>query len=84
MQGREETPAYADIASGIYGTILVTAVVAGTAADDEITALSGALVVLVTTLVFWLAHAYANALALRLKQRARPSWAQFSRLAVEE
>ncbi len=81
---RPEMPHFADIASGIYGTILVTAVLAVTAADEEVSALSGALIVAVTALVFWLAHTYANLLALRLKQHARPSWAQARHLAGEE
>jgi len=74
----------ADIASGIYGTILVTAVVAGASADPHMEAWRGAVVVLVTTLVFWLAHVYANQMALHHSQRQHSSWTQVRELAWQE
>ena len=75
---------HADIASGIYGTILVTAVVAGASADPHLDAWRGAAVVLVTTLVFWIAHIYANLLALHHGQRQRSTWAQAREVAWQE
>ena len=75
---------HADIASGIYGTILVTAVVAGASADPHLDVWRGSVVVLATTLVFWIAHVYANLLALHHGQRQRSSWAQARELAWQE
>ena len=53
-----------NLAGGIYGTILVTSVVA--AADGTVEIWRSLGIVEVTVLVFWLAHVYANALAWRL------------------
>ena len=53
-----------NLAGGIYGTILVTSVVAAADGSDAIWHSLG--IVEVTVLVFWLAHVYAHALAWRL------------------
>jgi hypothetical protein len=53
-----------NLAGGIYGTILVTSVVAAADASQAIWRSLG--IVEVTVLVFWLAHVYAHALAWRL------------------
>jgi hypothetical protein len=73
-----------DVASGIYGLILVTAVVAGASADPKMEAWRGAVVVLVTTLVFWIAHVYANLLALHRGRRRRSSLAEAGEVALQE
>ena len=74
----------AKTASGIYGTILVTAVIAGVSADPNLDVWRGSVVVLVTALVFWLAHIYANLLALHHVQRRHSSWAQAREGARQE
>jgi hypothetical protein len=53
-------------ATGIYGTILVLAVIVGISVDPDagVGYVLGA--VLVTTLVFWAAHVYAGVLAARM------------------
>jgi hypothetical protein len=80
----QEDKREADLASAIYGTILVTAVVVGTSADSHITAGWGALIVFITTFVFWLAHVYANLLAFRAAERRMPSGAEVRRIALDE
>ena len=50
-----------NLAGGIYGTILVTSIVA--AADSSTTIWRSLGIVEVTMVVFWLAHVYAGALA---------------------
>jgi hypothetical protein len=61
-----------DAAGAIYGTIAAMAVIAGAAryqSDAEIFTLT-----LVTLVVLWLAHVYAETLAQHLKQGGRPKW----------
>ena len=53
-----------NLAGAIYGTILVTSVVAAADSNEAIWESLG--IVEVTVLVFWLAHVYANALAWSL------------------
>jgi hypothetical protein len=53
-----------NLAGGIYGTILVTSVIAASDGRDEIWLSIGVLEV--TMVVFWLAHVYAEALARSL------------------
>jgi len=50
-----------NLAGGIYGTILVTSIVAAADASHTIWLSLG--IVEVTMIVFWLAHVYAGALA---------------------
>lgn len=50
-----------NLAGGIYGTILVTSIVA--AADSSVTIWRSLGIVEVTMIVFWLAHVYAGVLA---------------------
>jgi hypothetical protein len=59
-------------AGAIYGTIAAMAVIAGAAryqSDAQIFALT-----LVTLLVLWLAHVYAETLAQHLKRGGKPDW----------
>jgi hypothetical protein len=59
---REEGDAE-NLASGIYGTILSTALIAAYSEDPGSDPLQVAAAVLVAALVFWVAHAYADMLA---------------------
>lgn len=54
------------VARTIYGTILVTALVAGLSEDQGIDAWQILVSVTATLLVFWLAHVYAEVLSQRL------------------
>jgi hypothetical protein len=56
----------------LYGTILVTSLVAGLGEDESLSAWDIAFWVVVTNLVFWLAHVYAGLVALHLKRHRRP------------
>jgi hypothetical protein len=58
-----EEGAVENLASGIYGTILSTALIAAYSEDPGSDPLQVAVAVLVTALVFWIAHAYADTLA---------------------
>jgi hypothetical protein len=71
-----------NLAGGIYGTILVTSIVAATDERDLIWRSEAILVV--TTLVFWLAHVYANALASSLDERTKFSGGAIRRAATHE
>src|SRR4051794_110275 len=51
------------VADGVYGTILVLAVVAALSKDDHATAGAIAAGALTTSVVFWLAHIYADVLS---------------------
>lgn len=52
-----------NLASGIYGTILSTALIAAYTEDPGSDPLQVAVAVVVTAAVFWIAHAYADVLA---------------------
>ena len=56
-------------ARAIYGQILSTAVVATLSEDEEYSVLDVLLAVVVSTLVFWIAHVYAESAAQRLNQQ---------------
>jgi hypothetical protein len=71
-----------DTAGAIYGTILATAVIAGTARHrppGRVLALTVA-----TLLVFWLAHVYAAALSHHLLRATRLRWATIATAMAEE
>jgi hypothetical protein len=52
-----------NLARGIYGTILSTALITAYSEDPGSDPLQVAVAVAVATIVFWIAHAYADALA---------------------
>ena len=54
------------VARTIYGTILITALVAGLSEDDDIDAWQILVSVTATATVFWVAHVYAEVLSQRL------------------
>lgn len=71
-----------NLASGIYGTILVMSVIAAADFDQNLWRSLG--VVVLTAFVFWLAHVYAHALAVSLDERTGLSAAAVRRVAMRE
>ena len=69
-----------NLASGIYGTILSTALIAAYSEDPGSDPLQVAVAVLVATVVFWIAHAYADVLARGL---VGPGGAVFAQARAE-
>jgi hypothetical protein len=68
---------HANPARAIYGTILVMAVITALSHDDSVTSAELIAGVLATTLVFWIAHVYAEVLGSRLEgdgEGGRPRW----------
>lgn len=59
----------ARLAGAIYGTILVMSVIAGVSAASASRAATALIAAVVTNLVFWLAHVYADALAADITLR---------------
>jgi hypothetical protein len=72
----------ANPAGAIYGTILVTAVIAAAAAHGE-SALTIEITAVVTVLIFWLAHVYSEVIAHRLKHN-RLDWSAIPKIMVDE
>jgi hypothetical protein len=62
-------------ARAIYGTILVMAVISALAHDASITSAELIAGVAATTIVFWIAHVYAEVLGNRLQGEHAVSWA---------
>ena len=71
-----------NLAGAIYGTILVTSVVAAADGSEAIWRSLG--IVEVTVLVFWLAHVYAGALAASLDGKEPLSRREIRRIAGRE
>jgi hypothetical protein len=71
-----------NLAGGIYGTILVTSIIA--AADFHENIWRSLALVLVTTSVFWLAHVYAHALAASLDRSETISIVRIRRVGKHE
>lgn len=71
-----------NLAGGIYGTILVTSIVAAADASQTIWLSLG--IVEVTMIVFWLAHVYAGALAWSIDGRETFSRREVQRVAGRE
>jgi hypothetical protein len=68
----------------IYGTIVVLATIVGGAAAYRDGAGHIALLVVLTTVVFWLAHVYADALADSIAKGEHLSWAELREIAGRE
>jgi hypothetical protein len=62
---------HANPARAIYGTILVMAVITAFSHDDSVTSAELVGAVAATTLVFWVAHVYAEVLGRRLEGEDR-------------
>lgn len=71
-------------ASSIYGTILVTALVATLSEDEGVDAWQILVGVTLTTLVFWAAHAYADALGRQAVHGHGPSLHELGRSLARE
>ena len=71
-----------NLAGGIYGTILVTSIIA--AADTSATIWRSLGIVEVTMIVFWLAHVYAGALAWSIDGNETFSRREVRRVAGRE
>jgi hypothetical protein len=63
------------VARTIYGTILITALVAGLSEGEDIGAWQILVSVTATTFVFWAAHVYAEVLSERLAAGRSLTWA---------
>jgi hypothetical protein len=74
----------ANVAGAIYGQVLVTSFVAALSEAESIDAgeIFGGL--LVTMLVFWLAHVYADAVAQRLEHKDPLTWREVWNIAKYE
>jgi hypothetical protein len=55
----------ANLARSIYGNVLATSLVVAFSEDEDYSTTEVAVAVLVTGLVFWLAHVYASLIAER-------------------
>jgi hypothetical protein len=67
-----------------YGTIIVLATIVGGAQAFKHGAGHIAILVLVTAVVFWLAHVYSDAIADSLARGQRISWAELKEIAARE
>jgi hypothetical protein len=72
------------VARTIYGTILITALVAGLSEGEGIDAWQILVSVTATTVVFWAAHVYAEILSKRLAARRRLTRAEVARAMEDE
>ena len=72
------------LAGAIYGQILATAVLAGLSEDEGLSSRELFAGVAVTTVVFWLAHVYAQALARRLGMQRSLGLSEVRDVALEE
>lgn len=71
-----------NLAGGVYGTILVTSIVAAADANDAIW--RSLAIVVVTTFVFWLAHVYAHALAAGVDHGEELTFSEVRQIARHE
>jgi hypothetical protein len=85
-EGGSSPPAEAPInlAGAVYGQILVLSVVASLSEDESLTATELLAGVSVTAIVFWLAHAYSEAIASQVAQAKQISWRELGRIMVQE
>jgi hypothetical protein len=74
----------ANVAGAIYGQVLVTSFVAGLSEVGSVDPGEIFTSLLVTMLVFWLAHVYADAVAQRLEREDPLSWREVWNIAKYE
>jgi len=74
----------ANVAGAIYGQVLVTSFVAALSEEESIDSGEMFTGVLVTMLVFWLAHVYADAVAKRLAREDPLTWLEVWTIAKQE
>ncbi len=72
------------VARTIYGTILVTALVAGISEGKDIDAWQILVSVAGTLVVFWAAHVYSEVISQRMAAGRSLSWAEIRRATSEE
>jgi hypothetical protein len=72
------------LAGYTYGTIIALATVVGAAQAFKHGAGHIAVLVLVTAVVFWLAHVYSDAIADSVTRGQRISWAELGEIAARE
>jgi uncharacterized membrane protein len=72
------------VARTIYGTILITALVAGLSESQGIDAWQILVSITATTLVFWAAHVYAEVLSQQLAAGQRLNWRAARRAMDDE
>jgi hypothetical protein len=72
------------VARTIYGTILITALVAGLSEDEDIDAWRILVSVTATATVFWIAHVYAEVLSQRLAAGRSLAWREIARALDDE
>ena len=73
-----------NLAGAIYGTILATSVVAGLSEGGEVDKGPAALVVISSSLVFWLAHVYAGVLGHHLQPGHGFTWSRVGAITRHE
>ncbi|MEU9129953.1 hypothetical protein AB0D08_17895 [Kitasatospora sp. NPDC048540] len=76
-------PSRSDYAGALYGSLLAASVIATASAVGDFPRLQTVVLLLVTGLVFWAAHAYAN-LAGERRVGRRPGWAEIRRVGRHE
>ena len=64
----------ANLAGAIYGTVIVTALVAGLSENDSLSEAEIVVGVVATMLAFWLAHAYGTLVARGTQGGTLPGW----------
>lgn len=70
-------------AGAVYGTVLAGSLIAAEGGRDPVDVPRMLLVVLLTQLVYWLAHIYADLVALRIEEERRPRRAEVLHLLRE-
>ncbi|MGW7053541.1 hypothetical protein [Streptomyces sp. NPDC054887] len=69
---RAERRAHADYTGGVYGSMLAASVVIGAGTLGSFPRVELVLLLLLTSLVFWIAHVHAHLFGARLASRQRP------------
>ncbi|MBN1529122.1 MAG: hypothetical protein JW895_08680 [Thermoleophilaceae bacterium] len=73
-----------DVAGAIYGLILATSVIAVSQQYEPHNSGVTAVTVIVTALVFWLAHVYTKVMAVGVREHHTPTWAEVRHVLDEE
>jgi hypothetical protein len=73
-----------NLAGGVYGQLLVLSVVAALSEDESLTATDLFVGVSVTAIVFWLAHAYSEEIAMQLAGETQLTLRELGRILAQE
>ncbi|MEE1824048.1 hypothetical protein PUR61_17895 [Streptomyces sp. BE20] len=76
-------PVRTDYAGALYGSLLAASVIASASVVGDFPRVQAVVLLLVTGLVFWAAHVYAN-LAGERRVGRRPGWAEIRRVGRHE